>query len=89
MGVMAKLAFDSRTQTLNTRQIIIKTVLSIFVGILTAILCENNGMEKLGKVLVPVATLIGEGIVVWIMNNWRNVIVNWLPSWAQNIFKKK
>lgn len=89
IGVIAKLAFDSRSNKLTTRQIIIKTVLSIFVGVLAAIVCENLHYDMWGKVIVPVSTLIGEGVIVYVMSNWKKILINWLPSWAQKIVTKK
>lgn len=87
IGIVAKLAFDSRTHPLTKRQIIIKTVLSVFVGFLASVLCENYGAEKWGKVIVPVATLVGEGLLVYMMSNYRKLAAKFLPEWVQNIFK--
>ena len=84
MGVAAKIAVDSRTERLSRRKIIIKAVLSIFVGALAAVICENKGYEDWGKVIVPVCTLIGEGVVVYIMTNWKRLGEKFLPSIFKN-----
>ena len=84
IGVMAKLAFDSRTQTLTRRQVIVKTVLSIFVGYLSAYICEKTGHVKFIGVVVPVCTLLGEAIVLYLMNNWKQIANKILPAWFQN-----
>lgn len=83
LGVMAKLAFDSRTNRLSRRQIIIKAVLSIFAGYLAAVCCEAFGYSSLGKIIVPVSTLCGEGIVVYIMTNWDKWMDHVLPKWMK------
>ncbi len=81
VGVVAKLAFDSRSNQLTRRQIIVKSVLSIFAGYMSAVACEYFGYEKLGKLIVPVATLLGESIIVYLMTNWRKIADNILPAW--------
>lgn len=89
IGVMAKLAFDSRNNVLTRRQIIIKSVLSIFSGFMAAVICEKTGNQEWGKVIVPVATLLGEALVVYVMNNWRTFISKLLPAWFQQFNKDK
>jgi hypothetical protein len=80
MAVLAKIAADSRVARLTRRDIIIKTILSVFVGVLAAIACENFGYRESGKIIVPVATLLGEGIVVYVMTNWRRLIAKLMPN---------
>lgn len=77
IGVMAKLAFDSRKAQLTKKQIVVKSILSIFTGYLAAVLCEQYGYIQWAKVIVPVSTLLGEGIVMYIMTNWK--------KWANKI----
>ena len=89
IGVMAKLAFDSRTQTLTRRQVIVKTVLSIFVGYLSAYICEQTGHLKFIGVIVPVCTLLGEAIVLYAMHNWRQIANKVLPAWFQEKKQKQ
>lgn len=81
IGIIGKLAFESRANRLTKRQIIVKTSLSIFAGVLAAIVCENLGYEKWGKIIVPVVTLIGEGLVVYIMTNWRKIAAKLFTGW--------
>lgn len=84
LSVMAKLAADSRIQRLTRRDIIIKTVLSVFVGALASIICEVL-KTKWGRVVVPVCTLLGESMVVYVMTNWKPIAEKYFP-WA---FPKK
>lgn len=81
VGIIGKLAFEARVNRLSKRQIITKTALSIFVGIMAAIICENNGYEKWGKVIVPVATLLGEGVVVYLMTHWKRLLAKWFTGY--------
>lgn len=85
LSVIAKLAADSRVAKLTRRDIIIKTILSVFVGVVAAIACESFSIEEWGKVIVPVSTLLGESIIIYTMANWT-IILNWLPEWMK---KKK
>lgn len=84
IAVIAKLAADSRVAKLTKRDIVIKTVLSVFAGVIAAIICENTGYQKWGKVIVPVATLLGEGMVVYIMTNWRRLLSKIMPRWIDD-----
>jgi hypothetical protein len=84
-GVMAKLAFDSRNQILTRKQVVIKTVLSMFSGFMSAVICEHTGRENWIKIVAPVSTLLGESLVVYVMSNWNDWAYRFLPTW----FKKK
>ena len=83
IAVFAKLAADSRVAKLTKRDIVIKTVLSVFAGVIAAIICESL-KTKWWKVIVPVATLLGEGIVVYIMTNWRRLLSKIIPGWLDD-----
>lgn len=80
VGVIGKLAFESRANRLTKRQIIIKTALSIFAGIIAAIICEKTKTEW-GKVIVPVSTLLGEGVVVYLMTHWKMIAAKIFTGW--------
>jgi hypothetical protein len=84
IGVLAKLAFDSRNNKLTRKQIIVKSVLSIFCGYLSAVLCENFNYTQWAKIVVPVSTLLGEGIVLYIMTNWKKFVNKFLPPFLQS-----
>jgi len=74
IGVMAKLAFDSRSNTLTKKEVIVKSILSIFCGYIAAVSCENMNYAGWAKIIVPVSTLLGEGLVMWIMTNWKQFL---------------
>ena len=73
LGIAAKLAMDSKDKTLTKRDIVIKTVLSIFVGYLTAVICDIYQQNELSKLLVPVGTLMGETLTSYFMRNWKKL----------------
>lgn len=84
IGVLAKLAFDSRKTQLSKKEIIVKSVLSIFCGYIAAVACEQFGYENWAKLVVPVSTLLGEGIVMYVMTNWRKWLNKILPPILQS-----
>lgn len=88
-AVIAKLAADSRVAKLTRRDIIIKTILSVFIGVLAALYCEEFGYQKWGKIIVPVSTLLGEGVVVYGMTNWRKLLSKLMPNIFPTTEKKK
>ena len=65
---------------LTKRDILIKSVLSIFCGYLAAVLCEIYNLQDMGKLLVPVATLLGESITIYLIKNWTRVAKYYFPS---------
>lgn len=46
---------------------------ALFVGYLASAWCIANAPEK-GKYLVPVATLLSEKILSWILTNWKKLL---------------
>lgn len=85
IAVMAKIAADSRTVKLTKREIIIKVVLSVFIGVIAASICEaSKDYKEYAKIIVPVATLLGESLVVWIMTNGKSIIIKILESIFKN-----
>lgn len=79
LGALAKIAFDSRIKPLTKREVMVKFILSVFAGILAWRLCAVTNRMEFGQVIVPVATLLGEGIVTYIMTNWRKWIGKLMP----------
>lgn len=76
MGTAAKIAIDSRIKKLSKKDILIKVVLSFFAGYLSSIYMTNHGWEQQSKWAVPLITLLGESIVMWIMANSKRMIEN-------------
>lgn len=74
LGVVTKLAFEAQTALLSNKQKIIKVVLSIFCGYLAAAICEWQHQQNFAKVIVPVATLLGDNIVNYLISNWKTFI---------------
>jgi len=88
IGVFAKLAFDSRQVKLTRRSIIIKTVLSIFCGFVAAQICEQTGHISYIGWICPVATLLGESIIVYLMTHWKALTFRFISGITNNKTKK-
>lgn len=69
LAVITKLAVDSRAGKLTRKEIVIKVILSIFSGVMAKVACDSMGYEKWSILVVPVATLLGESVVVYFMTN--------------------
>lgn len=89
IGVAAKLAFDSRSNQLSKKEIVIKSVLSIFCGYIAAVICEVYHYNNLAKLVVPVATLLGEGLIAYFMTNWKRIFRKWMPGSIGDEIEKK
>lgn len=74
IGVAAKLAFDSKARTLTKKEKAIKIVISAFVGYMTAQFFEYKNWQEAIKVAVPIATLVGESAVEFVMENGKTIL---------------
>lgn len=75
IGVMGKISYELyMKRTITVFQWIAVIGLSIFSGYLTSVYCENSGLEKEASWAVPVATLMGEKIFIYIMANYKKIL---------------
>jgi hypothetical protein len=75
LGVIAKLSYDIyMKRTLSILQWISIVGLSVFSGYLMSVFCVSKNMEKEAQYLVPIATLMGEKIVVYLFENYKDII---------------
>lgn len=79
IGVIGKLAFDSRNSVLTARAIILKSVLSVTVGAMSGLACEAFNHAAWEKLIIPVSTLLGESLLVYVMTKWKLVIEKYIP----------
>lgn len=79
IGVIGKLAFDSRNSVLTSRAIILKSILSVTVGAMSGLACEALGHESWEKLIIPVSTLLGESFLVYMMTKWKVALEKYLP----------
>jgi uncharacterized membrane protein AbrB (regulator of aidB expression) len=75
VGTTAKLSYELyMKRTLSFIQWIAIISLSIFVGYLSSVICVNYGWHQQGQVIVPVTTLLGEKLVVYLFENYKSIL---------------
>jgi hypothetical protein len=75
IGVMGKISYELyMKRTITVFQWIAVIGLSIFSGYLTSVYCDNAGLEKEASWAVPVATLMGEKVFIYVMANYKKII---------------
>lgn len=85
MALIAKIAFDSRNNALTWKAIIVKSVMGIFAGFITTVYLIPRANIYLIGAVVPVATLLGESLMIWLMTNWKSVLSRYFPG----LFRKE
>jgi len=80
IGVIGKIAFDSNNSKLSKKKIFVKSVLSIVVGIISGLACEALNEPRWEKFVIPVATLLGESIVLYFMTDFKDILERFLPA---------
>lgn len=73
----------------DIRNIIAVIYVCMVLVYISAYICEKTGQLKWIGVIVPVCTLLGEGIVLYVMNNYKQWIAKWLPTWISQLKKDK
>ena len=75
VGLVAKISYDLyMKRTLSFVQWCAVVSLSVFCGYITGMWCIESGRTDLSQVIVPLATLFGEKVVVYIMENYKTIL---------------
>lgn len=88
MGTAAKIALESKTRRLTFREWIIIVVLSCFVGYLGSEWMNRHGFHEQTNWAVPIITLLGESIVMWLVKNTKRIINAIATAFFPNIKQK-
>lgn len=79
IGLLGKISYEIyMKRALTVLQWIAVIGLSIFCGYQTAIYCQMNGHESESTWAVPMATLMGEKIFIYVMTNYKKIFGNLL-----------
>jgi hypothetical protein len=85
VGLLAKISYDIyMKRTLSFIQWVAVIALSVFCGYLTSQYCMSSGHGDLSQILVPLATLFGEKMIQYVMENHKTILNNLL-----SMFKRK
>lgn len=75
VGLVAKISYDIyMKRTLSFMQWCAVISLSVFCGYITSAYCISSGHADLSQVLVPLATLFGEKVIVYFMENYKQIL---------------
>lgn len=75
IGIIGKISYEIyMKRTLSILQWFAIVGLSIFVGYLMSVYCLSKGMDAQAQFLVPITTLLGEKIVVYLFENYKSII---------------
>jgi hypothetical protein len=75
VGVVAKISSEIlMKRKLNIIQWFGIVGISVFFGYLTAVYCANNDMDQQSKWLVPLSTLFGEKIMIYLTTHYKAIL---------------
>lgn len=66
IGMTAKIAIDSKAKRLTWKEICIKIAIGFFCGYVTGAYLINHSMENKVAWAVPLATMAGEGVLLFL-----------------------
>jgi len=74
IGIIAKISTElMMKRKVSFIQWIAIVGISIFFGYLSAVWCDQNGWVSQGRYIVPVVTLMGEKIVIYMAANYQRI----------------
>lgn len=74
VGILAKVSTEIlMRRRLTFIQWLAIVGVSVFFGYLAAVWCDSNGWQNQGKYLVPLVTLMGEKIMIYLAANYGRV----------------
>jgi hypothetical protein len=75
IGILGKISYEIyMKRALSVIQWVAVIGLSVFCGYETAIYCQLNGHASESTWAVPMATLMGEKIFIYIMTNYKRIL---------------
>jgi hypothetical protein len=85
VGIIGKISYEIyMKRTLSIIQWIAIVLMSIISGYLVSVYCRANEMQDEAQILVPIATLLGEKIFIFLIENYQKIAGS-----VVNIFVKK
>lgn len=73
-GVVAKVSTELlMKRKLSFMQWLAIVGVSVFFGYLSAVWCDGNGWQTQGRYIVPLCTLMGEKIMIYLSANYRRI----------------
>lgn len=90
LGIMGKFSYDALSgRKMSFLLSLAIAGLSVFVGIIVALICIQYEMVKAGAIIVPIATLLSEKLVVALYAyDWKTFVADVLGWWKDRLGKK-
>lgn len=74
VGILAKVSTEIlMKRRLTFIQWLAIVGVSVFFGYIAAVWCDSNGFVEQGKYIVPLITLMGEKIMIYLAANYRRI----------------
>jgi hypothetical protein len=75
IGIISKISYEIyMKRTLTILQWLAVVAMSICTGYITAAYCHANHWHGQAQIAVPIATLLGEKIFMWLVQNHRQIL---------------
>ena len=88
IGILGKLSYEIyMKRTMNFLQWTAVVGMSVFTGYVTSVYCNANGFETQAQFIVPLATLLGEKLFIYLIENHKQIfemLFGWLKQKKTN-----
>jgi hypothetical protein len=75
IGLLGKISYEIyKKRTLNVIQWLAVVGMSVFSGYMVSVYCHTNGMQSSAQFLVPISTLLGEKMFIYLFANYKRII---------------
>lgn len=93
IGLLGKLSYEIyMKRTLNFLQWVAVVGMSVFTGYVTSVYCNANGFETQAQFIVPLSTLMGEKLFIYLIENHKqllDVLFSWIKPNENKTKQKK
>jgi hypothetical protein len=75
IGLLGKISYEIfKKRTLNVVQWLAVVGMSVFSGYMVSVYCHTNGMDASAQFLVPISTLLGEKMFIYLFANYKSIL---------------
>lgn len=75
VGLITKISYMVYTKrNLSIMQWLAVIAMSICTGYITSVYCHAHGWQMEAQILVPISTLLGEKLFMWIVQNHKQIL---------------
>jgi hypothetical protein len=75
IGLLGKMSYEIyMRRTMNFIQWTAVIGMSVFTGYITSVYCNSQGLNTQAQFIVPLATLMGEKLFIYLIENHKNIL---------------